>query len=154
MRLAQTNIMNYIILTFFIIFALLIFVIFMWSMLAVQVERGASEAKLEDLVTTLKMLSISPYLVKEGYEEGSMFVDSKLSSVSCEDIRKIFGDIDVEIYIPGNSEVCEDENYDTCGIWQVCPFSEKSIGYEVPVNIYRINSKKVEIGIMKVGVHV
>ena len=154
MRLAQSDMMSYILLTFFVFIILIITIILIGSWFSIQAGEMHSTSQTQRMLALTKALSISPLLNIDDFKEGYMFSDSKLTAMSCEDMRKIFGKgWFMEIYIPGSSVECTEANYPECGIWRICGAKTNAVGYEIPVNIYRVVSNKIEIGVMKVGIY-
>jgi hypothetical protein len=158
-RKAQASIMEYILLTVFIImiiFALLIFLSW-WqtSQLGMQEHR----IKTEKTLFLARYLSTSPYFVKEG----SVFDDAKLTAIKslgpdiCKEFEGIFG-YDWFIRIRSFSGEIEREctwtNYPDCNVWEFCTRDQKNTSMVIPVNIYRKVSERNDIGTMEVGVYI
>ena len=159
MRLAQAQLMEYIILILFVMIIIVMLALFLtgWQISNIEYERQKSFEKKAMFLT--KSLITSPYLNKKGYEEGSMFEDSKLTVLTCEDLQQIFGmDWWVEIQLVDSmlsDQECNEESFPMCGKWTFCKDEKKQyISFEIPVNVYRKISGDVNIAIMRVGLYV
>lgn len=155
MRIGQAHLMEYVLLTFFAVLILLLIAFFLTGWQITGAESQKQELVLQKSLFVLKSFSNSPYINRRGFKEGSMFEDSKLTVLKCEDLQNLFGKSWwAEIYIPGYTEICTEENYPNCGYWKFCEKESESIIYEIPVNIYRKVSGNVDIGILRVGVKI
>ncbi|MCD6590853.1 MAG: hypothetical protein J7K72_02680 [Candidatus Aenigmarchaeota archaeon] len=151
----QSHLMEYVLLMFFVV---MIMVVLMFFLTGWQVTSSTSqqyEAMSHKAAFLLRAFANSPYLNKKTYPEGSMFEDSKLTAITCEDLRKLYGsgwyaelkDISME-------GECNEETYPNCGEWTFCKKKEKSMVFDIPVNIYRKTTGEIHIGILKVGLYV
>ncbi len=156
MRIGQANIMEYVLLIFFIFMILIIIMLFISGWQISSSESNKYELVLKRAMFLTKSFSISPYINREGFKEGSMFEDSKLMVLKCEDLEKIFGKgWFATVSVLGSTMKCEkDSDYPECGVWEYCKTGKNSISYEVPVNIYRKISDRTDIGVLEVGIYV
>ena len=154
MRVGQSELMSYVLLTFFIFIILVVSIIMAGSWFSLQSRDIYSKSSTQEALNIMKMLSISPIINVDEFTDGYMFSDSKLTALNCSDIYRILNKrVFIEIKIPGQNELCTDSTYPDCGIWKICNDVKYNTAYEIPVNIYRHLSKKIETGVMVVGVH-
>ncbi len=158
MRIGQANIMEYILLTFFIVLIIAVLMLFVSGWLVSTSLSKQSDYDYRRALFLTKLIANSPELNRKGYSEGSMLEDSKLTVTTCEQLRKTFWpDIFMKVSIPGKNNCTMYDyinNYDNCGLWEFCTMNgvdKEKISFEIPVNIYRRMSDKVEIGVLTVG---
>ena len=160
-RKAQASIMEYILLTLFIlmiIFALLFFLSW-WQ--GTQLGMEEHNVKAERTLFLARYVSSSPYFIKEN----SVFDDSKLTAMQsmgpqiCTELEKVFGfDWFIKIRsFDGDEEVlCTWNSYREggCNSWKFCTKEDqRNISRALPVNIYSKLTGMTGIGIMEVGVY-
>ncbi len=162
-RTGQVSIMEYIILSFFIlvIIVALLFFLSWWQFSQLGMEEH--KLKMEKVFFTARYISNSPYFVKEN----SVFDDAKLTAANslgtgiCEDFEKVFGYnwfIRINIF-EGDVEIpCTWNNYPDCNSWEFCTKrqgkDQKSTSRILPINIYRKMSEENGVGIIEVGVYI
>jgi hypothetical protein len=147
--------MEYVLLTFFAVLVLFTMAFFLtgWQITGAQSQR--QELTLQKSLFILKSFSSSPYINRQGFDEGSMFEDSKLTVLTCDDMKTFLGSgWWAEINITGSKQECNSGTYPECGSWKFCEASGENIVYEVPVNVYRKTKGVVEIATLRVGVQV
>lgn len=151
----QAQLMEYVLLSFFIILIIVLTTLFLtgWQITSTQSEqRRVFYSKAEFL---LRAFTNSPYVNKNTYKEGSMLEDSKLTSITCEDLEKLYGAgwfAEVESLEFAN-ECNEETPYPLCGKWSYCKKEGDAIIFEIPVNIYRKTTGEVDIGFLRVGMY-
>lgn len=167
-KTGQANIMEYILLTFFIVLIIAVLMLFISGWLVSTSMSKQSDYEYRRALFLTKLIANSPELNREGYPEGAMLEDSKLTTITCEQVRKMFWpDIFMKIKIPGKNTDCTwasyVNDYSNCGLWYFCEYdkicgkwglcaaNKEKILFETPVNIYRKMSDKVDIGILTVG---
>ncbi len=145
--------MEYILMGFFIMLVIVLVVFFLAGWHIGTVKSKGSLLRQQKATLLLKAFSNSPYLNKEGFKEGGMLEDSKLTVLECDDLEEMMGKgWFAEVRILDSTTECTDENYPKCGIWKFCKIEGKKFtAYDVPVNIYRTLTKDVEVGILTVG---
>ena len=150
----QAHLMEYVLLSFFI---LLVIVLITFFLTGWQITTTGSEQRkviYDRAEFLLRAFTNSPYINKNTYKEGSMLEDSKLSSITCEDLEKLYGKgWFAEIEALEFKEECNDENYPLCGKWSYCKKQGDAVIFELPVNIYKKTSGEIDIGFLRVGLY-
>ncbi len=150
----QAQLMEYVLLGFFLILIIVLITFFRprWQISTTRSEqRRLIHAKAEFL---LRAFTNSPYINKNTYKEGSMLEDSKLTSITCEDLEKLYGTgwfAEVESLEFDNE--CNDMDYPLCGKWSYCKKDGNAEIFEIPVNIYRKTTSEIDIGFLRVGLY-
>jgi len=156
---AQVSIMEYILLTFFILLVILglLFFLSWWQFSQIGMEEH--KVKMERILFLAQYVSNSPYLVKEN----SIFDDAKLTAIKslgpgiCKDFESVFGYnwfIKIKVF-DGDTEIpCTWSNYPNCNSWEFCTKDQKNTSRMLPVNIYRKIPEENGIGIMEVGIYI
>jgi hypothetical protein len=154
---AQIGIMEYVLLTFFILVIIVAVILFFtgWQLFQMDLEKS-KEAGDKTLSLTKQFLN-TPYMVKENsvFDDGKLTALVSLSDV-CKDLEAVFGfDWFLEITIfDNNSRIeCVWGNYPDCNFWSLCKKNRTHISYVVPVNVYRKTSERMDLGVLKVGVY-
>jgi len=151
---AQIHLMEYVLLSFFVLLIIVMITLFLtgWQMSTINSEQTrVTNAKAEFL---LRAFANSPYINKNTYKEGSMLEDSKLSSINCEDLQKIYGEEwFAQIETLEFTDECTQDNYPSCGKWTFCKKEGDAIVFELPVNIYRTMTGEIDIGKLYVGLY-
>jgi hypothetical protein len=149
----QAHIMEYILVGFFILIVIFLIVFFLMGWQIGTTKSRQSLLREQKASFLLKAFSNSPYLNKEGFSEGGMLEDSKLTVLECSDLEGLFGeDVFAEVRVLDSVAECTQESYPGCGVWTFCKGEERNfIAYDTPVNIYRTLTRDVEIGILTVG---
>lgn len=171
---AQMGIMEYMLLTFFIMVVVVVLVLFISGWQISQVQMGQAQERTQRTLSLTRNILSSQMFAKEE----SMFDDSKLSALMvvereqdvCEEFEEMFGTgwfLDVSTL--GCDLNCTPANainrYGECCRWEFCT-PDTLEGYEVdifsiPVNIYRKTGytlgssalSRVDIGIARIGVY-
>lgn len=150
----QVHLMEYVLLSFFVLLIIVMITFFLtgWQMSTIGSEQNRiTYAKAEFL---LRAFTNSPYINKNSYKEGSMLEDSKLGSITCDALEKLYGTgWYAEIETLESSGNCTDENFMLCGKWAYCKKEGEAITFEIPVNIYRKTTGKIDIGFLRVGLY-
>lgn len=156
MRRGQVHLMEYVLLSFFVLLIIVLITFFLtgWQISTTQSEqRRVVFDKAEFL---FRALTNSPYLNKNSYPEGSMLEDSRLESVTCEDLQKLYGTgwfIEIES-ISYPEECSQDNPYPECGKWAYCREEGKeAIIFDIPVNVYKKITGEVDVGFLRVGLY-
>ncbi len=155
-RKAQHSIMEYILLTFFIMVVIIAIIFFLtgWQISQTQLEQ--EKTKMDRAFWLAKSFLSSQYFVKDN----SMFDDMKLRAtvgVGCEELEKVFGyEWFAEIRLldgSGITDRCTTSTDPYCTQWEFCKKNKNYTAYTVPVNIYKVTEEKVYLGTLKVGVY-
>lgn len=156
---AQANLLEYLLLTFFIILIIMgvVFLLTHFQIMQIQIQ-GQSESQDHTFSLMSSFLS-SPYLVKEK----SMFDDSKLTAIKslggqmCIDLEKIYGrNWYIKINVLGQNQSCTWSNYPNCGYWSLCyPATEprEKTSYIIPINVHRRITGTTDIASLEVGTY-
>jgi hypothetical protein len=161
-RIGQVSIMEYILLTFFILVIILALLLFLsWWQLS-QIGMQEHNIQMDKVFFTARYVSSSPYFVKEN----SVFDDAKLTAIQslgssvCKDFERVLGYnwfIKVKIFEGDTDIPCTWNNYPDCNIWEICTRvtdNEKTTSRILPVNVYRKISEENGVGIMEAGVYI
>jgi hypothetical protein len=159
-RKAQTSIMEYLLLSFFILMVIIALIFFLswWQASQFNLEQqGQIHQRVEVL---LYRFINSPLFVKEN----SVFDDSKLLAIQsysqniCKELTTLFGSdwfLEIEVLNPrpGCAGPCDAVNYPCCGSWTICPQGKRNITRVLPVNVYRKIEDRTDLGVLRVGVY-
>lgn len=161
----QMGIMEYMMMTLFIMVIIVVLVFFFSGWQISQVQMQESRAKSDLVLSSMKNVLYSPLLTREN----SMFDDAKLSALQakCEKVREVFGaDLFIEVdakSLGTESQIpCDQYRYDiNCNYWSICKRDAPHSALVMPVNVYRnmgnvLNSGilgRTDLGILKVGVY-
>ena len=151
----QAHIMEYVLLTFFILLILVLLMFFVtgWQITSTQFQAG--ETLDDEAMFLLRAFSGSPVLNRASFGEGSMLEDSKLTVLTCQDLESMFGEgWFAKVEVLDDSVECNEGNYPLCGSWKFCERPGDFRGLDVPVNVYRKTDGRVDIAILTVGVYV
>jgi hypothetical protein len=152
----QQGIMEYVMLTFFVlvIIVALLFFLSWWQASQLGLESRANAVHMT--YSVLGQLINDPAVARGS----SVLDDSKLSALQnmgCDELEVVFGRgwyANVTLF-EGDARVVCGENYPDCNYWSLCPenYGDRCtrISYIVPVNIYRKMSESVSVGILEVG---
>ena len=154
MKKGQAQIMEYILLSFFVVLIIVIATLLLtaWQITSVQSEQNKVFYDRAEFL--LRAFTNSPYINKNTFKEGSMMEDSKLTAITCEDLESLYGGgWFAEIESLEFKNECDDENYPLCGKWSYCKTDDPAVIFELPVNIYRKTTGEVDIGLLKVGLY-
>ncbi|MBN2101889.1 MAG: hypothetical protein JW716_03395 [Candidatus Aenigmarchaeota archaeon] len=159
MRIGQAHMMEYILLTVFIIILMVAFMIMMTVFQIGGVRSEGAEHVYRQSITTTRFIVNSPYFNNPRFSDGSVFDDSKLSVADCEELREVIGEgWFAFVVIPGalQETLCDEFNYPECNKWIICDKADvrkETCVHEVPVNIYRKMDDTIDIGILTVGLY-
>ncbi len=161
-RSGQSNIIEYIFMTLFVIIMIVVLIVFISWFQYSQIGMRGGTLQTERAEFLMNYMINSPYLVLEN----SMFDDSKLTSLLfmddyCDRMDGIFGnDWSLEIELLTSEDGCYAnctlENYPCCGSWTFCDNRRdfnKTRNYVIPVNVFRKMSDHVELASMRVTVY-
>jgi hypothetical protein len=148
------HMMEYVLLSFFVLLIIVVVTFFLtgWQISSSRSERRSVEyAKAEFILRTF---ANSPYINKNTYKEGSMLEDSKLTSITCEELQTLYGTgWYAEVEALDFKETCTYENYPFCGNWSYCKEEGDAMTFDIPVNIYRKMNGEVDAGFLRVGLY-
>jgi hypothetical protein len=151
----QVHLMEYVLMSLFV---LLVIVLVTFFLMYWQISTTGSEQRrvlFDRAEFLLRAFTNSPYINRNTYPEGSMFEDSKLESITCDNLEKLYGTgWFAEIESMNYNQECDDENpYPYCGKWTYCKREGDAMIFELPVNIYKKTSGEVDIGHLRVGLY-
>jgi len=159
MHKAQTHIMEYILLTLFIVIIITGLIFFLSGWQITQMRSGQVKAESEKALYLMKFFVKSPFFT----DDESLFDDLKLTAFSkmgddgCKQLVAIFGkDWFANISVVGGSGVlCNSQNgYENCDAWSLCnKEGRKAFSYTLPVTIYRVSENRNYIGMLNIGVY-
>ena len=150
----QVHIMEYVLLSFFIILVIVMIALFLTGWQITTTESEQRDVFVNRAEFLLRAFTNSPYLNKNTYKEGSMLEDSKLSAITCEDLQELYGrGWYAEVESLTFKDECTEDSYPLCGKWTYCKTGGKAIIFELPVNIYRKTTGEIDIGHLKVGLY-
>ena len=152
----QQGIMEYVMLTFFVLVIIVALLFFLSWWQASQLGLESRDNAVQRTYSVLGQLINDPVVVKGN----SMLDDSKLSALQdmdCQELESIFGQgwyANVTLFEGDTSVVCG-TNYPHCNCWSFCPenYGDRCtrISYVIPVNIHRKMSESVSVGTLEVG---
>ncbi len=156
---AQQNIMEYVVLMFFIFVILAVIMFFLYGWQISQSQLSSAKESIERGVELSETIMNSPYFIKGS--EMAMLDDARLTAMNetdgiCDKLINIFGpDWSLEVQILGENEKieCTQERYPDCNAWTICKQDREGATYVLPVNIYRKTEKRTDIGVMMVGIY-
>ena len=160
---AQASIMEYILMTFFLLVVILSMVMFMgwWNVTQISIDRNRLAGS--NTLLLLQDLSGSGYLAVRD----SVLDDSRLTAIKlmqsqgsdfCREFRPVFGNdwfLEVEVLDGKPMKECDFSSYPDCNYWAFCKpsaESEKTV-YNMPVNVHRKMSGKDDLAILYAGVY-
>lgn len=144
---AQAHMMEYILLTLFIMIIIVALIFFLMSWQFTQLRASESKSEGEKALYLMKFFIKSPFFTKDE----SIFDDAKLDAFEqiqydggCEDLDVIFGrDWFATIYTLGGYES-----------WTFCEeLNRRSFSYVLPVNVYKNSEKINKLGVLEVGIY-
>jgi hypothetical protein len=152
----QVHLMEYVLLGFFVVLIIVVITFFLtgWQISTTSSEQRSMEYSRAEFL--LRSFANSPYLNKNAYKEGSMLEDSKLTSITCEELQTLYGTgWYAEVESLEFKEPCTTESFlQGCGSWSYCKEQGKTaITFEIPVNIYRKTTGEVDVGFLRVGLY-
>lgn len=168
MKKAQMGLMEYIILTFFIVLIIIVMVFFLIGYQITQSSLQKGETSVDRALSLTKQVYYSPLFVKSG----GVFDDSKLTSLKtmgnvCPKLEEMFGDdwfFELTVLNEDNEVIpCEQSTYPFCNYWSFCQQQDRNfIVYDLPVNVHRSIGmilsdsilQRTDIGLLRVGVYV
>jgi hypothetical protein len=156
MSKGQSEIMEYMIMVLLIVGAIIGIMLFLawWGGQQVKAEGFSNQ---QDRIVSIAQVLMADYMFVDG---DSMFSDAKLtalnSTISCEELQDVLGAgwyITVKaLDMPGNVP-CSWNGYPDCNYWAICPYKKEHMGQKFPVNVHRIVSDTVALGVLEVGVY-
>lgn len=166
----QANIMEYVLMTFFIFIIVVALIIFLSAWQVSQMEITSLGSFSERAIENLDSLKSTMYLLKgASMSVTSMLDDSKLTALMhmdnlCDNIEKLFGSnfyFEVRAFEYSESAESSDKectlvDYLDCNHWSFCRDEDRpATSYVMPVNIYRktLNDGRTDIGMLRVGVY-
>ncbi len=159
MQLGQAHMMEYILLTVFIIILMIAFMIMMTVFQIGGVRSEGAENVYRQSIIITRFVVNTPYLNNPRFSDGSVLDDSKITTVNCTELKKVIGTgWFAFVHIPGEPEeiLCDETTYPDCNKWIICDKTEirrETCVHEVPVNIYRKMDDTIDIGILTVGLY-
>ncbi len=161
-RKGQASIMEYIMLTFFILVVILglLFFLSWWQFSQLGMEEH--KVNTEKVFFTARYVSNSPYFVKEN----SVFDDAKLTAAMsmgkslCTRMESVFGYnwfIRINVFEGDTDVLCTWSSYPDCNYWEFCTDPKddrKKTSRILPVNVYRKISEQNGIGTIEVGIYI
>ncbi len=159
----QMGMMEYMIMTVFIMVVIVILVFFFSGWQISQVQMQASKTRSEALLSGMKNVLYSPLFSRDD----SMFDDAKLSAlqVKCDKVKEVLGaDVFIEVKVLGReAEIpCDPYRYDiNCNYWSICKRDGTHSSLVMPVNVFRNMGNVLPSGVLgrtdlatvKVGVY-
>jgi hypothetical protein len=160
---AQASIMEYILMTFFLLVVIISMILFMGWWNVTQISIDQSKLAGSSALLLLQVLSNSEYIA----EENSVLDDSRLTAIKamqsegvdfCSEFEPVFGrDSFFEVHVlDGNPEVeCSFSSHPECNTWTFCKpdQSRSKTTYNIPVNVHRKISGRNDIAILYAGVY-
>ncbi len=158
----QAHLMEYVLLSFFVLLVIVMFTFLLtgWQMSTIGSER--ERVKYSKAEFLFRAFTNSPYINKNTYKEGSMFEDSKLTAITCEELQQLYGtgwyaEVDwiepVDTYLEFKDVACTLDTYPECGKWSYCKTEGDARIYELPINIHRKTTGKIGMGMLRVGLY-
>ena len=162
---AQANMMEYVMMTFFIFIVLAALMIFLsyWQTSQIQLT-GAIEG-IDRAVDLADAVIYSPYFIK-GNEMviDPVLDDAKLMALNktvgiCDKLKNIFGPnwfAEVRIFEyegTGQKLECTEDSYPDCNTWMICNEDREGAFFSLPVNVYRNAWSRIDIGVVIIGVY-
>ncbi|MBI4176230.1 MAG: hypothetical protein HY518_03430 [Candidatus Aenigmarchaeota archaeon] len=164
---AQSNMMEYVLMTFFIVIVLIAIIFFLTFFQVFQAGGEQQKALFNRQLFIAKYFLASPLFA----EENSVLDDARLTALSegdgCEELKGILGiDWSAEITVLDDSRriTCTGFNYPDCNYWSYC--LQNSIGDNIagrhsarnqsivlPVSVFRPAGERTDIGVLKVSVY-
>ena len=160
---AQASIMEYILMTFFLMVVILSMVMFMgwWNITQISIDHNKLAGS--NALLLLQDFSGSGYLSVRD----SVLDDSKLTAIKlmqsqgsdfCRDFRPVFGNdwfLEVEVLDGNPRKECSFSSYPDCNHWTFCKkeqAAERTV-YNMPVNVHRKVSGRDDLAILYAGVY-
>jgi len=159
---AQASIMEYILMTFFLLVAIVSMVLFMgwWNVTQIAIDHNKLTGR--NALMLLQDLSDSEYIALEN----SVLDDSRLTAIKmmesggmdfCKDFDPVLGNswfFEVRILDNKPSVECSFSRHPDCNTWTFCkPDQASKTIYNIPVNVFRKISGKNDIAILYAGVY-
>ena len=143
MSKGQAHIMEYVLLTLFIVIIISVLIFFLTGWQLTQMRMTQSNTESEKALHVMKFMIKSPYFTSDE----SLFDDAKLDSFEedyCDELNVVFG----------KDWFMEASFLDGSKTWTLCDEpGRKSFVYDLPVNIYRNSDNTNQLGILKVGIY-
>lgn len=151
---AQSNLMEYLLMTFFLLVIIVALVFFITGFEFVRLDVRQQDKTAGRALFLTRQLLVSPYLATED----SLFDDRRLTaaaSVACSELEAVYGfRWFAQVRTVGEDPVlCDAGNFPDCNAWDFCVQGGRNVSFIVPVNIYRSAPQLVDLGTLKVGVY-
>lgn len=158
-RKGQVSIMEYILLTFFILMVILALIFFLSWWQFTQLGMEEHKLRMEKVFLAASHITASPYFVRESgiFDDAKLTAAKSIEAEICKDFEGIIGfDWFIKVTsFEGEEKVpCTWMNYPDCNSWEFCTKNQKNTSRILPVNIYRKISERNAVGIVEVGVYV
>ena len=161
----QMELMEYVIMGFFLFIMIIVLIFFFTGFQVTQLSQDAKRSQIDQVLTLAKQVSSSPVLVKEI----GVFDDAKLTGLasledSCKRISSLFGQgwfFEVRV-LDGKPDLeCTETTYPHCNYWAFCARSAQNTTFDLPVNIVRVvglqlpagTFSRTDLGLLRVGVY-
>lgn len=155
----QANLMEHILLIFFIMVIIVAIILFMTSFQFSQISMEKAKTERDKALAIAKVLVNSQYFVKDD----GVFDSGKLTAIKnmadCRELERIFGsNWFLEVKVLDKNEViipCSWTNQN-CNYWLLSSCGnegKKNISYVIPVNVYRTGIGRYDIGVATAGVY-
>jgi len=179
MMLGQTEVMEYTVLIFMIMFIIFFVLIMVFGMQFISTGIEKSETMEKQSLFVLQNMLASKALGSSQQQKQSVFEDVKLTVATCEDIEELYGRgiwVNITMYreLPDcdglaypefgecedektaieemNAVECDETTYPECGYWTFCDREDRMVYRSVPVNIYRKMDNRLGIGVLTIGI--
>ena len=160
MSKGQAHMMEYILMTLFIVIIITVLIFFLMSWQFTQLRATQSKTEGEKALYLMKFFVKNPLFTKDE----SIFDDAKLMAFKdmeddggCDDLNVIFGRnwYTIVYEISTNQVLCNSmSDYGNCNAWSFCEVeNRRSFSYVLPVNIYRNSDNTNQLGVLEVGVY-
>jgi hypothetical protein len=160
MNKGQSGIMEYLLLSFFVVFAILIVIFFLTWWQVSQLDLEKQTIKSNRAVSLLEKSASSQLMVARD----SVFDDSKLmalQSLGARGCSLLHGQLGQEWFIavqvlnprPGCESGCDASSYPCCARWEICGTGKPNITRVLPVNVFRKAEERTDLGLLTVGVY-
>jgi hypothetical protein len=155
----QAHMMEYILMTLFIVIIISILIFFLMSWQFTQLRATESKTEGEKALFIMKFFIKSPYFTKDEsiFDDLNMLAFKEIEDGGCDELNVVFGrDWFARIYeISTNQVECNSmSNYGNCNAWSFCEEPDRrSFKYLLPVNIFMNSDNTNHLGVLEVGVY-
>ncbi len=163
MRKGQSEMLEYVFLTFLIMVVVVAIILFLTGWQATQLTFEKSKAITGRALFLLKYISDSPLVVRDvaQFDDRKLAALSEMGPAGCSELGKLTGGGSwfFEVSIPGEP-VCDPGESD-CGSWAFCKKEGRYTAFTLPVNVYRTVDKftatdflsSTKLAVLTVGVY-